>query len=159
VDPPPPVAAPGSSLLYSREFYDVIKRHLGSDGIFQTWYPSGMGDDQTTASITKALMHSFPYVRAFYFYDGHFGIHFVASMKPLRSFSAAELAARMPPAAVSDFVEFGPEISAEKELDLVLKREVPLQTLIQPYPSVPELSDDQPINEYFVMRKWFHASR
>ncbi len=28
VDPPPPVAAPGSSLLYSREFYDVIKRHL-----------------------------------------------------------------------------------------------------------------------------------
>jgi spermidine synthase len=159
VDPPPPVAAPGSSLLYSREFYDVIKRHLSSDGIFQTWYPSGMGDDQTTASVTKALMHSFPYVRAFYSYDGHFGIHFLASMKPLRSFSAAELAARMPPAAVSDFVEFGPEISAEKEFDLVLKREIPLQTLIQPYPSVPELSDDQPINEYFVMRKWFHASR
>jgi spermidine synthase len=159
VDPPPPVAAPGSSLLYSREFYDVIKRHLSSDGIFQTWYPSGMGDDQTTASVTKALMHSFPYVRAFYSYDGHFGIHFLASMKPLRSFSAAELAARMPPAAVSDFVEFGPEISAEKEFDLVLKREVPLQTLIQPNPSVPELSDDQPINEYFVMRKWFHASR
>jgi hypothetical protein len=109
--------------------------------------------------VTKALMRSFPHVRAFHSYDGKFGIHFLASMEPLPSFSGAELASRMPPGAVSDFVEFGPETSAQKEFDLVLKREIPLQSLIQPYPNVPALSDDQPINEYFVMRKWFHAPR
>ena len=74
VDPPPPIAAPGSSLLYSREFYDVIKRHLNRDGILQNWYPSQMGDAATTASITKTLMQSFPYVRAFRSYDKTFGI-------------------------------------------------------------------------------------
>src|SRR5258708_31103205 len=74
VDPPPPASAPGSSLLYSREFYDVIKRHLNKDGIFQNWYPSVDGDGATTASITKTLMQSFPYVRAFRSSDHRLGI-------------------------------------------------------------------------------------
>jgi spermidine synthase len=159
VDPPPPVPAPGSSLLYSREFYEVIKRHLSHDGIFQTWYPSAMGDDQTTASVTKALIQSFPYVRAFRSYDGHFGLHYLASMEPLPSMSSADLASKMPPAAASDFVEWGPETSPQKQFDLVINKEVSLQSLIQRYPDVPELSDDQPINEYFLLREWLNTTR
>ncbi len=159
VDPPPPVAAPGSSLLYSREFYEVIKRHLSPDGIFQTWYPSSTGDDASEASVTRTLMQSFPYVRAFGSYEGSFGIHYLASMKPLPALSAADLASRMPLAAASDFVEWGPAANAEKEFNLVLEREVPLERLIQRNPNVPELTDDQPINEYFLLRKWFHMSR
>jgi len=44
-------------------------------------------------------MESFPYVRAFQSYDG-FGIHFLASMKPLSHHLSSVLAARMPNAAV-----------------------------------------------------------
>ena len=158
VDPPPPVAAPGSSLLYSREFYDVIKRHLNRDGVFQSWYPSRVGDAATTASITKTLMQSFPYVRAFRSYDG-FGIHYLASMQPLPKSSGSDMAARMPANASSDFVEWGPQASAEKQFDAVLSQEISLRELVQEDPQVPVLTDDQPINEYFLLRTWFHTYR
>ena len=159
VDPPPPVAAPGSSLLYSREFYDVIKRHLNRDGILQNWYPSNMGDAATTASITKTLMQSFPYVRAFRSYDQRFGIHYLASMQPLPKVSGSVLAARMPTGASSDFVEWGPQPRADEEFDAVLSQEIPLQELLQGDPQVPALTDDRPINEYFLLRNWFNTSR
>src|ERR1039458_2968578 len=74
VDPPPPPQAAGSSMLYSCEFYEVVKKHLRENGILQQWYPERAGDAATTVAITKALMQSFPYVRAFRAYDG-FGIH------------------------------------------------------------------------------------
>ena len=157
VDPPPPVAAPGSSLLYSREFYEVIKQHLSEDGIFQNWYPAIAGDDTTAASITKTLMQSFPYVRAYRSYDTQYGIHFLASMKPIPFSSASELAARMPRAAALDFVEWGPAQTADGQFNLVLSQEIPLEQLIRKDPNVPVLSDDRPINEYFLLRRWFDA--
>jgi spermidine synthase len=159
VDPPPPVAAPGSSLLYSREFYEVIKLHLRPGGIVQNWYPSRTGDDATTAAITRTLMESFPYVRAFRSFDRQFGIHFLASMQPLPNFSGAELAARLPPAAAADFVEWGPEETPQKEFDLVLTQEIPLESLIKLDPQIPMLTDDQPINEYFLLRRFLHTAR
>jgi len=158
IDPPPPVAAPGSSLLYSREFYEVIKAHLRPGGIVQNWYPSASGDVATTSAITKTLTQSFPYVRAFRSYDRSFGIHFLASMAPLPDFSGKELAARMPSAAAADFVEWGPEQTPQKEFDLVVGQEIPLNSLVQLDPEVPALIDDRPINEYFLLRKLLHTS-
>ena len=40
-DPPPPLQAAGSSLLYSQEFCDLIKQHLKPKGIAQIWLPAG----------------------------------------------------------------------------------------------------------------------
>ena len=39
IDPPPPVQAAGSSLLYSKEFYAIINRRLRPGGILQQWLP------------------------------------------------------------------------------------------------------------------------
>ncbi len=61
VDPPPPPAAPGSSLLYSTDFYAFVRKHLRRDGILQNWLPARDSDSATPASVTKALMQSFPY--------------------------------------------------------------------------------------------------
>lgn len=155
-DPPPPTSAPGSSLLYSRDFYEVIKRHLSKGGILQTWYPASQGDDATAASVTKALSQSFPYVRAFGSFENKFGIHFIASMEPLPAFSSSELAAHMPAAAASDLVEWGPEGSAEKQFALVLAHERSMSALIGKDPQVPTMQDDKPVNEYFLLRNWFH---
>ena len=41
IDPPPPVEAGGSSLLYSTEFYDVLKQRLTPTGVLQQWFPGG----------------------------------------------------------------------------------------------------------------------
>jgi spermidine synthase len=158
VDPPPPVEATGSSLLYSREFYKVIKQHLRQDGILQMWYPAGGGDAASTSSITKALQQSFPNIRAFQSYDG-FGIHFLASLQPLPVVSSAVLAARLQPAAAADFLEWGPQTTVQEQFDRVLSRELSVEKIIAEDSRAPVLEDDQPINEYFLLRSWFHYYR
>ena len=122
----------------------------------QIWYPAIGGDEATTASVTEALIQTFPYVRAFQSYDGHFGIHFLASMEPLSKESGSDLAARMPPAAVSDFVEWGPKSSPDKQFNLVLSQEIPLRNLIAPSPGIPAMQDDRPVNEYYFLRRRLH---
>jgi predicted membrane-bound spermidine synthase len=158
IDPPPPPQAAGSSLLYSREFYEVIKKHLQKDGILQTWYPEILGDTATSVSVTKALMQSFPYVRAFRSFD-KFGIHYLASMEPIPITPSSVLAERMPPSAASDFVEWGPQATAQQQFELVLSRELALGNLVANDPRVPVMRDDQPINEYYLLRSWFHSYR
>jgi predicted membrane-bound spermidine synthase len=156
VDPPPPPEASGSSLLYSREFYQVVKKHLRKDGILQMWYPEGIGDTATSISVAKALMDSFPYVRAFRSFDPRDGIHFLASMEPIQTASSSVLASRMPSAAASDFVEWGPKATPQQQLDSVLSHEFSLQEFIAGEPRVPALQDDRPINEYFLLRQQFN---
>jgi predicted membrane-bound spermidine synthase len=158
VDPPPPPQAAGSSLLYSREFYEVVKKHLRKDGIFQTWFPQGEGDTATAVSILRALMQSFPYVRAFPSYD-RFGIHFLASMEPIPITSSSVLASRMPPAAASDFVEWGPQPTPQQQFESVLSKEMTLDEIIAKASQTPAMRDDRPVNEYFLLRPLFHFNR
>ena len=149
IDPPPPVEAAGSSLLYSREFYYAAKKRLRPDGILQQWYPGG--DLVTTAAIARALKESFPYVRAFISIEG-MGIHYFASRRPIPRLSAAEMVKRMPPSAASDLVEWGPYPTAEQQLAVMLKREVPVDWLISADVNAPAMQDDRPVNEYYWLR-------
>jgi spermidine synthase len=149
VDPPPPIGAAGSSLLYSREFYATAKKQLRPDGIMQQWYP--FGDLTTTASIARALKESFPYVRAFVSIEG-WGVHYLASRRPIPNRTAAELASRMPPSAAADLVEWGPFPTAEQQFAAVLKQEKPIDWLIAADKDAPAMQDDRPINEYDLLR-------
>jgi predicted membrane-bound spermidine synthase len=156
LDPPPPIGAPTSSLLYSREFYEIAKQHLRPDGVMQVWMPGG--DAPTEASIAKALQNSFPHVRAFHSLEG-WGLHFLVSMKPLTITRGAGLASRLPPSAALDLVEWGPDATAEDQFETVLRQEVPLDGLIAKAPHVPALRDNEPINEYFFLRWNFNYYR
>ena len=148
IDPPPPIGAAGSSMLYSREFYSAAKKRLRTDGILVQWYPGG--DRETTASIARALNESFPYVRAFGSFEG-WGIHYLASRQPIPNRSAAELARRLPSKAAADLVEWGPFPSAEQQFAAVLKNEVPIDWLVG-LANVPAMQDDRPVNEYGLLR-------
>jgi spermidine synthase len=150
IDPPPPVEAAGSSLLYSKEFYSIARSHLRAGGILQQWMPDG--DNETWASMAKALQESFPCVRAFH-WPGNSGIHFLASMTPIPQESAAQLVAHMPATAAKDLIEWGPSSSAEQQFKSVLDAEVPMASLIQKNPGAPVLADDRPVNEYFLLRR------
>jgi spermidine synthase len=158
VDPPPPPAAPGSSLLYSREFYALVRKHLAPDGILQIWYPAAEGDAATSASVAKALQQSFLHVRAFRSF-ANFGILYLASMEPIPLVSGSALASRLPPAAAADIVEWGPAATAEGQFNQILAREVSVEKIIAEDPDVPVLEDDQPINEYYLLRRWFNYYR
>jgi spermidine synthase len=150
IDPPPPVEAAGSSLLYSKEFYSIVRPHLRPGGILQQWLPGG--DPVVVASVARALRESFPYVRAFRSVQ-NWGVHFLASGSPIPYLSASQLAAKMPPDAARDLVEWGPASTPEAQFEIVLRREVSLDSLIQPDPNVAALQDDHPVNEYFLLRR------
>lgn len=149
IDPPPPIGAAGSSLLYSREFYASAKKRLRDGGILAQWYPGG--DRTTTAAIARSLKESFPYVRCFGSFIGY-GVHFFASMQPIADLSAAQLAQRIPPRAAADFVEWGPYPTPEQQYADLLKREAPIDWLISLDNKAPALTDDRPINEYDLLR-------
>jgi spermidine synthase len=158
VDPPPPPEATGSSLLYSREFLSLAKKHLSTDGILQVWYPAADGDPATIASIAKAAQEVFPFVRAFRSFNGS-GIHFLASKRPLQIPSSQILASRLPASATADLLEWGPGSTGQTQFQAVISQELNVDSMIARDLRVPALSDDQPINEYYLLRSWLKAYR
>jgi predicted membrane-bound spermidine synthase len=150
IDPPPPVEAAGTSLLYSKEFYSTIKERLSPGGILQQWLPRG--DAVIQAAVARALKESFPYVRVFHSFDGR-GFHFLASNQRRAQGTAQELAERMPAWAAQDFVEWGPEPTAERQFAVILSRELSLDQMIAGAPHIPALQDDRPENEYYLLRQ------
>jgi len=150
IDPPPPVEASGSSLLYSKEFYTIAKRRLRPDGLLQQWLPGG--DSVELASVARALRESFLYIRVFRSVAG-WGYHFIASERPIPKQPAAQLVHRMPAKAVTDMMEWGPQPNAVAEFTAVLDTELPIDELIAEAPDAPGLSDDRPVNEYYILRQ------
>jgi spermidine synthase len=151
IDPPPPVEAAGSSLLYSREFYELAARRLRPGGVLQQWVPAG--DNLVYASFTRAIGQSFRHVRAFRSLEGY-GVHYLASDRRLPPLTAAELAARLPPAASADLTEWGPAPTAAAQFAIVLKQEVAVSEFLQLAPGAPALTDDHPVNEYYWLRRF-----
>jgi predicted membrane-bound spermidine synthase len=157
LDPPPPVEAAGSSLLYSKEFYVIIQQRLRPDGILQQWLP--MGDAVVHAAVARALKESFPYIRVFHSVDG-WGYHFLASRHPLPNWTAAELAQHMPPRAAADLTEWGPQPTPEGQFAQILKNEISVDQMIAEAPDTPALQDDHPENEYYAIRRqWLRPAR
>jgi len=155
LDPPPPVEAAGTSLLYSKEFYSAVRHRLAPGGILQQWLPRG--DALVLSSVARALQQSFPYVRVFHSLDNR-GFHFLASEQPIIQRSAQELADRMPERAVQDLLEWGPASSAAEQFSIILDRELSMDRLTAESPLAPALQDDHPENEYFFLRRYFHWS-
>ena len=154
IDPPPPAEAAGSSLLYSEEFYRLIRRHLAPGGVLQQWFYKG--DEATVSSVVRALLASFPNVRAFPSVAGY-GMHFLCTEEPLPPADALTLASRLPPTATRDLMEWWPGIDPRAPFAQVLTRELSLDSVVSKGPRVPALSDDHPVNEYFFLRRTFGA--
>jgi spermidine synthase len=149
IDPPPPVEAAGSSLLYSTEFYALVKQHLNPDGIVQVWFPGG--EKLTEQAVIRTTRESFPYVRGFPSIAG-FGIHLLASMDPIEAQTATQLAMGMPAAAKNDLMEWSSSPDLPGYLGLVVTREIPLQNALNLKAEI-EITDDDPLNEYFLLRR------
>jgi hypothetical protein len=156
IDPPPPLAAAASSLLYSPEFYQLVARRLRPGGILQQWLPGG--EQIVGAAVAKSLARSFPDVEVFRSIEG-IGLHLLASFQPLPQRTGLELAARLPPAAARDLLEWGPASTAAMEFQAVLDRQSSLQDLVNLAPEAPMLTDDRPVNEYFLLRNMLHGRK
>jgi spermidine synthase len=150
IDPPPPVEAAGSGLLYSKPVYSLARARLRPGGILQQWFPGG--EAAILVSVARAVTESFPHVRVFQSVEG-WGFHFLASDAPIPAASGETLAARLPPRAAADLVEWWRGVTPAEALERVVGQEVPLDRIFAVAPSVPALEDDRPINEYYLLRR------
>ena len=154
IDPPPPVQAAGSSLLYSEEFYAIIKKHLAPGGIVQQWYPVFPQDDpKIMQAVARALANSFPYIRVYLPIEGS-GYHFLASMEPFQAPSVELFISRMPPEAREDLLEWFSSKDLVPMVRTILANEIPLDTLLSTDKRI-TIQDNQPFNEYFILRQFF----
>jgi spermidine synthase len=153
IDPPPPVEAAGSSMLYSKEFYSIITRRLQPGGILQQWLPNG--DIAVRASVARALRESFPYVRLFQ-YGPDVGFHFLASNHPIPNRTSSQLAQSLPAKAAIDLVEWSGNATPEQVFAAIISRETSIDRLIAQDPGAPAMQDDRPVNEYYVLRRALH---
>lgn len=149
VDPPPPVQAAGSSLLFSREFYELAKEHLNPGGIVQMWYP-GNPNEMTAQAVMRSCYESFPYMRCFPSVEG-WGIHMLASMEPIEDFGPVQLAARMPESARKDLLEWYNTTNAAAALGPPLRHQFLASQFLAKDPSI-QVTDDEPYNEYYLLR-------
>jgi len=150
VDPPPPVQAAGSSLLFSKEFYDVAKQHLNPGGILQMWYP-GSPQAPTGQAALRSMYESFPNVRCFASVEG-WGMHMLGSMEPIEQVDADHLAARMPESARRDLLEWYDTTNTPVALGHILDHEFPATDFLGPDPTI-QVTDDEPFNEYYLLRR------
>jgi predicted membrane-bound spermidine synthase len=156
IDPPPPVEAAGSSLLYSKEFYDLVKLRLTDGGILQQWFPGG--EKKILEAVAGTLKKEFRFVRAFHSIEG-WGYHFLASEKPFEIPTLESMIGKMPDKAKKDLMEWYPGKTLEDIVSQILDKEVPLDSLAGSDSSV-MITDDKPYNEYFFLRrKWAYAKK
>jgi predicted membrane-bound spermidine synthase len=153
IDPPPPLETAGSSLLYSTGMYDLIKQHLNPHGIVQVWYPGG-SDPVTAQAVLRSITESFPNVRCFVSING-WGLHIIASEDPIRIPSPAQLLARIPDSAKRDLLEWSESKDIVRDMNAVFSHETPVQDILSPDPAI-QITDDDPINEYFLLRRHGH---
>lgn len=148
LDPPPPIEAAGSSLLYSTEFYDAVKSRLAQRGILHAWFPGK--DSETFDAVLRSVLKSFPHVKVFQSFEG-WGFHMLASREPLKTPTADEMLARMPENARRDLMEWTTDRDLPAFLADILGKELSPHDLLQG--ATPTfITDDRPFNEYYLLR-------
>ena len=164
IDPPPPVEAAGSSLLYSKEFYALLKTRLSKHGILQQWFPRSEGEASLYA-VTRSIRDSFPYVKVFRSCMGG-GFHFFASMEPFDVPDVSTFIAKMPERARIDLMEWVDQLEWVEDkntpiayvVGTVLNYQIPIERISSADPSI-YISDDRPYNEYFFLRRFLPVVR
>ena len=153
IDPPPPVEAAASGLLYSQDFYELAKLRMKEDGILQQWIFTP-AEERMVASIYAAVTKAFPYVRVFRPIESA-GFHILASMQPMPRIDMAETVGRMPDAARDDVMEWFERGSIETIIQAMLDKEIDSATfgIALDVEQVRPLTEDHPYNEYFALRR------
>ena len=163
IDPPPPAEQPASSLLYSVEFYELLKQHLNPGGIVEQWWGFPLTEVNLTLGMARSVDESFPYVRLFRAIDDPtsriHGYHFICSLDPVPPMTPAEFLARMPEGARRDLQEWSAAPDPESEMQARLAQQLRLEFPRQHTPEWAMITDDRPLNEYFWIRRHPWAAR
>lgn len=150
IDPPPPIEAAGSSLLYSEEFYQIIKTHLTTNGVLAQWYPEK--NDKTLQAVARSLVDVFPYIEVYKSITGN-GYHFLASNNPIVIPTPEQIVQNMPLTAQADLMEWNDynEPNILSFVQKIVSGKQNINELLNTNKNI-KITDDQPYNEYFLLR-------
>ncbi len=151
IDPPPPIEAAGSSLLYSEEFYQIAKLRLKNGGILHQWFP--FGEFKILQAMARSLSNSFPYIKIYKSVE-NWGFHFIASTTPIENLTVVKMISRMPETARSDLLEWYKPKNLERVVEKILSQEIPLDTLLSDNREI-VITDAKPYNEYYILRRFW----
>jgi spermidine synthase len=150
IDPPPPIEAAGSSLLYTKEFYEIADKHLSKNGILAQWYPGG--DDITLSAVARSLVETFPYVVAYKPFGGS-GYHLLASKSVINSITPKQFLDSMPINAKIDLMEWNDYNVTDLEYaKIILSGKTDIKNLLRENKNI-IITDDKPFNEYYLLRR------
>lgn len=146
IDPPPPLDASASGLLYSADFMAVLTSRLTRGGILAHWVPK-TANHPVTRHVIAAIAAHFPHIRLYEGLGG-WGTHILASASPLPPLSPEAYIQRLPGMALQDLMEYHKGDRMEN-LAVSLLRERPV-----PVPLPPPLTDDRLYNEFNRLRRY-----
>ena len=151
IDPPPPFNAAGTTVLYSREFYQDIAEKLNPGGIVSQWMWFGSRQDDITMA-TKSFLDVFPYVEVFQSPGGVGGMYLEGSFSPMVIDKA-----QVKPQLNNQMAEtdLGETYTDLKLMDLKQLVVADRQKLIDWVGRAPAVTDEYPRTEYFLLRHAF----
>lgn len=153
IDPPPPIYSSGSGLLYTDEFFKIIKTRMTEGGIVQKWIYLRHNNPlyNVTANATvNAMKRNFKHVRVYNSIED-IGYHVIASDAPLPELDTEAMVNRLPAPAVSDILEWHQDQKIEEIVANLLKPADTSKVLSAEFDGI-YMSDDMPYNEFSALR-------
>ena len=152
IDPPPPDNAAGTTVLFSQEFYQDIKKILKPGGIVLGWFHYDV-DVASYKMMLRAYLNEFPHVLAFNS-PRHLGLYLVGSQEPLTLDEQRINKVSQITSVVADTSEWSGKTFDYKYLTSLYCCDQ--EQLTQFVGNTPAVSDYHPRSEYFLLRTLFN---
>lgn len=154
VDPPPPIESSGTSVLYSREFYEASARRLTEGGVMMEWMPAAQSVDEFRSHV-RTFKSVFPNV-LLAFSPHQQGVYMLGSSAPI-SVDPANVRTILERAGVlEDLVDTPDNELTTREAWAAEIARLPWITGTQVDAfgaKAPLILDDRPVTEYFLLRR------
>jgi spermidine synthase len=139
---PPPPSASGVVNLYSRDFYELARGRLATDGILAQWWPLPTQNDEDSRSLVRSFLDAFPHV-SLWTTEIH-EMLLLGSMSPLEV-SHARIAARLGQEEVASALS---EVGVDSEAALLATWVTDREGLERYVGGAPPVTDDRPLIEH-----------
>src|SRR3989344_4599226 len=158
VDPPPPLNSAGTTVLYSKEFYQDALRILRPDGVFVAWiYFASYPED--LKMLFRSFAEVFPYILVFK-PPTDTGYYLVGSLKRT-NWNAEDFGNKLREQDILDDINRSDRSITEAEEHKLTSENVvggfvgTEDIILRNVNNVPAVTDDRPLTEYFLIRRLF----
>lgn len=154
-DPPPPIESSGAAVISSREYYEAGRDHLTDGGIMMQWVPFGAPAEDLMDHV-RTFASVFPEVTVVRGAGGY-GMYVLGSSDPI-AFSEADIRAVLARPGVLEDISSAydsPATTVDAWVDVIARQTWLTGDAVREAAGAgPLITDDRPLPEYFLLRRW-----